>query len=610
MKDTWEFEYTPLSVYQSTVVPSSTDFVVATTALVAPSSLALALEFLTGAVVASTILSVHPLYWSFLRSSNELRTSDVEAALRKHGISVRYVADARTGSQRLGPAADYSTASAPAAHAWKVRDRRPCHDIDSPGRWFLRDCGVNVDRRVCGTGARSRLAVLDNECAGIEHIELDSEVSIGVETIPRSSLHAALMIGWAVGAIPGRFAGVAPDATVRLYCIPKPGDEVYRLPEAIVRAVNDGADVVLCSTYVDGQTSPMLDDALDFARRMGRAGKGAAIVMPSSREMSSPPGSSHASLSLGMGEPASDPRVFCIGPSSRAEGWFLWRDKRGKLHPFANRGPSLRWLAPGDDMAFPLSPTERLAHAESSGAAAVAAGVLLLLVSVSPELTSDDLDALLTLTAAPVAGASRDELRDLADPRDLLPLGIDADGHNAKHGYGRVNAALACAAACDPMAASFIAIGEPDVGLAMASAVAEQRESAVLGPAAARWLSRQVLGNTSLRHSLTSIARAARLWVARPASFAQQPTGSLLRQALLAIRSAVRDRASPDPVVTDDLARFERFLVTALNDPQAAAKLEHEAMAWLGWLVSESPGAATRAIGSQSVPEASPARRN
>ena len=44
-----------------------------------------------------------------------------------------------------------------------------------------------------------------------------------------------------------------------------------------------------------------------------------------------------------------------------------------------------------------------------------------------------------------------------------MPVGADADGHNAKHGYGRLNATLACATARDPIAATLIAMGEADM---------------------------------------------------------------------------------------------------------------------------------------------------
>ncbi len=91
--------------------------------------------------------------------------------------------------------------------------------------------------------------------------------------------------------------------------------------------------------------------------------------------------------------------MFCVGPSSREGGWFLWRDRRGRLHPFANRGPALRWLAPGDDLPDPFADADRLTHAESSGAAAVAAGVLLLVLGQNPDLTIDELDAVVSNTA-------------------------------------------------------------------------------------------------------------------------------------------------------------------------------------------------------------------
>src|SRR5580704_13462935 len=192
------------------------------------------------------------------------------------------------------------------------------------------------------------------------------------------------MVGWAVGAVPrdaARFAGAAPDASVRLYCVPKPWIDVVSLPLAIARAVLDGADVVVCATYVEGTSSPLLDDALDVATRLGRGGRGAVVVLPTGRETSSGAKSVHASLSLGLGDPASDPRVHCIAPGGKHGGWFLWRTPKGKLRPFSNRGPAVRWLAPGDDVAYPLSSRDHLFHAESSGASAIAAGVVLLVLA-------------------------------------------------------------------------------------------------------------------------------------------------------------------------------------------------------------------------------------
>ena len=205
----------------------------------------------------------------------------------------------------------------------------------------------------------------------------------------------------------------------------------------------------------------MLDDALELARRAGRRERGTVVVLPTGRETSSPGSSLHASLSVSLADPASDPRVHCVSPSGRDGGWFLWRDARGRWRPFANRGPCVRWMAPGDDLAYPLEAGPRLIHAESSGASAVAAGAVALVLAANPELESSEVHALLSRTAAPPVDPSFDGTS-LADPADLLPSGRDRDGHDAKCGYGRLDATAGTRAASDPFALALIVIGERD----------------------------------------------------------------------------------------------------------------------------------------------------
>jgi hypothetical protein len=296
--------------------------------------------------------------------------------------------------------------------------------------------------------------------------------------------------------------------------------------------------------------------------------------------MSSAGSSIHASLSLGPAEPASDPRVFCIGPSSRDGGWFLWRDRRGKLHPFANRGPSVRWLAPGDDMPYPFSDVERPTHAESSGAAAVAAGVLLLVFGQNPDLTIDELAELVTNTTTPIEPASNVLCSDLADRRDLMPVGADADRHNAKHGYGRLNATLACATARDPLAATLIAMGEADAAVAW--------ETSGLHPYTAafgRWGARIVLRDAAVKHAFAAVARALRLWALRPERISSRAPGALTRQTILAFRLLVCSGRidSPSPEEGEALLRawtaadaetFEQRLL------EAAGRLTSRQGAW------------------------------
>ncbi len=562
MRRDWEFDFAPLDCYREGD-RVETDFVVATEADVDPAVLVAALGGLSERIEVTPLLSAHPLYWSRVELGTGATSATVAELVTIAGVGLRYVTSSVAGSQRLVPAADFSRARPRRGRGWPVRAPREVQPSQTPGGWFLGPLGANVDRDVCGTGAGTRLAVIDNDAREIDSLDLESQVLIGVHRVPRASSHGALAVGWAVGTAPRqsgkRFFGVAPDASARLYCVPKPGSRLFDVPIAIVRAVDDGADVVLCATYLDGETSPLWEDALEFARRLGRYGRGSAVVIPSSRELSSPGTSLHASLSLGPAEPASDPRVFCVGPSSCDGGWFLWRDRKGKLHPFANRGPALRWLAPGDDMPYPFSDVERPIHAESSGAAAVAAGVLLLVLAQNPELTVDELEDVVTRTVTPLDPAHGAASRDLADARDLLPTGIDADGHNVKHGYGRMDAALAVAAARDPVAATLAFMGERRAAL-LWSQCAQRFYGAAFGRAAARLL----LRDPSARHALAACARALRVWSLTKES-PPTPSGALMRQILVALRLFQSSRwglvGQPGVAFQEELAKLTRALL-------------------------------------------------
>ena len=385
-------------------------------------------------------------------------------------MRVRYLTSAQHECQRLPPALDFADSAPMVARDWHARCPQERDERATPGRWFMGVSGIDVNRPMCGTGAGTRLAVIDNDAGEVTTLDLDNQIPVGVDHVPRGSSHGALLVAWAVrtakqGALPV-LSGWRPMH--RRGSIPSPSraGDVLSLPLAIVRAVADGADVVLCATHVDGQWSPMFDDALELATRLGRNGLGTAVVLPCSRETSSPEGSVHQSLSLGAGEPAADPRVFCVAPSGRDGGWFLWRDRSGQLHPFANRGPAVRWLAPGDDVALPFSKEEILSHAESSGAAAMAAGVLLLVLGRNPELDLPELDHVLSFTATEVAPEpSRDRVA-LANRHDLLPVGCDRDGHNAKHGYGLLCATRACLLALDPISSALVTLGEDEAAAA------------------------------------------------------------------------------------------------------------------------------------------------
>ena len=72
-------------------------------------------------------------------------------------------------------------------------------------------------------------------------MELERRVCVGATQDPKTAGHAALMVAWAASARRpdgARFVGIAPDASVRVYAIPRPDVDVVSLPLAIARAAS------------------------------------------------------------------------------------------------------------------------------------------------------------------------------------------------------------------------------------------------------------------------------------------------------------------------------------------------------------------------------------
>jgi hypothetical protein len=594
----WDFDYAPITRPGDDGTRPEADLLVATTEDLDAVVVTEALAGLCSDVAVTSLFASHPIFWTRIESSTPLDRAEVARRIGS-GI-VRYVASARRGSQLVPPPLCVKPARPRQARDWRARQETSASEPDTPWRWFLRAEGVDVSRAVCGTGAGTRIAIVDNDGRDLDRIALDAEVPIGVDLVPRSQSHAAMMLGWTVGARApdgSEFRGVAPDASPRLYCIPKPGQDVWSLPLAIAFAVEDGADVIVCPTYVEGQTSPMLDDALEFATKLGRQGRGTAVVMPTGREMSSPSDAVYSSLSLALSDPASDPRVYCIGPSSRSGGWFLWRDKRGKFRPFANRGPAVRWLAPGDDLAYPFSVNERAWHAESSGAAGVACGVMLLLLGKSPSLTLPEVDRVLTESSVPVdPGGQLDELA-LGERRDLLPYGRDRDRHNAKHGYGRLNATAACASVSDPVALTLARMGELEAATHYLRARSRGKLGLRYSDSLARSAATHALSDRRTLHAFAVVLRALRLWSSRPERLEEQPAGQLMRQIALALR-LVRDGVGKESEL-NELSALEAQL-NEIQRAGSALEVERRILDVVGQVTGWNDGTAAGPTAKQS----------
>lgn len=538
----WDFDYRPVGTPRGAEQRDDLDVVVATRVLVDPVQIAAALAARVGDVEVSPLLVSDPLFWTRVRSRASVSHTELSRALERAGIGVRYVASARAGSDAPAPPVDWSSATPRRPSAWRVRAAGRAR----AGQWFLGEAGIAVDRAVCGTGAGTRLAVIDNDAGSADRLELDACELVGVQVVPRGSRHGANLSAWAVGTRDGAFSGVAPDASLRHFYIPKPGADVLSLPLALARAVDDGADVVLCATHLEGTWSPLLDDALELAVRVGRRGLGTAVVVPTGRECSSAAGAVHATLTLGFGDPASDPRLICVGPSSEDGGWFLYQDRRGRLRPFANRGPAVRWLAPGADLADPFRPGE-LAHAESSGASAVAAGALLLVLCQNPDLSLSELEEIVTRTATRLDGACSAQA---AIRPEVEPAGVDRDGHNAKHGYGRVHATRACLSARDPVAAALVSVGEEAAARAWLEIVEDE---AWYSADFARWAARRCLEQSQLMQALSSLVRHVRLLAPDAARGQAHAAGAVVRQTALLLRSLLALRGSAGAAVDAEL---------------------------------------------------------
>lgn len=570
MRPAWDFDYAPARTPSAAEVTADRLVIVATAGPIAPERVAKALAGLTpDALSVDTLIDRCPIHWTRICAARPVPLHEIGVRLTAAGAEVRYVASATQPSQQLPPALPHD---APVAEpsSWSLRHEPIGRDPVGEGAWYLSEQGLNVDRALCGYGIGTRVAIIDNDAGKTDGLGLDALVAVGREPPdPRRFIHhGASCVGWAVGVAEVGFAGVAPGASARLYCIPKAGEELYAFPAAIVRAVADGADVIGCATYVDETTSPMLDDALTFARRYGRRGFGTPVILAASREMSSPEGRVRASLSLDLGDPVSDPRVMCAAASGDAGSWFLWRDRAGELQPFSNRGPAVRFMAPGADVSNPLAP-ERVAHAESSGATALSVGVAALVLAHNPTLSACELAEIMqrsSRAADPTIDRGVAAERSAGDS-ELRPFATDPDGHNAKHGYGRLDATVACITARDPVALGLLRIGEREAVVRWAM---RARSAGRVSRDTCLALCRLLLRDADASHQLAVLLRHLRLVAGSDERAKAHASGALTRLAAVMLRTMTARLTEH----AHDLGEIAVDVIERTQSPAASAAFE------------------------------------
>jgi subtilisin family serine protease len=183
---------------------------------------------------------------------------------------------------------------------------------------------------------------------------------------------------------------------------------VSYVSEAVLDAAARGADVINLSLSLTGP-SETLHQAIRYARS-----KGATVVAAAGNQ------------SGAVTYPAAYPEVIAVAATTHFEDWA----------GYSSYGPEVDIAAPGGTAADPILSTSLGSGYAwlygTSMATAHVAGLLALLLAVSPDLSSDELAETLANTADKVA---------------TFPY---VNGRNAYLGYGRVNAARALRQALAP----------------------------------------------------------------------------------------------------------------------------------------------------------------
>jgi subtilisin family serine protease len=176
--------------------------------------------------------------------------------------------------------------------------------------------------------------------------------------------------------------------------------------EVVGADVAAGADVIVSSlgpsSAANWALTTVLANAILFATRQGRRGRGAPIFWASS----------NGNVDIGLDQVVSHPNVIAVG-----------RSRRNDREDNSARGAQLAFLAPGVDVVSTTSGGGTRASTGTSFAAPLAAGVGALILGVNPDLTAGEVRRILCETCDKVGGAT-----------------YNAVGRNDDYGFGRVSA--------------------------------------------------------------------------------------------------------------------------------------------------------------------------
>jgi subtilisin family serine protease len=176
--------------------------------------------------------------------------------------------------------------------------------------------------------------------------------------------------------------------------------------EVATSSVAAGADVIVSSLGPNGANwalTTVLDNAINFAARQGRRGRGTPIFWASSNGNN---------VDIAQDQVVSHPQVIAVG-----------RSRRNDVEDNSARGAQLDFLAPGVSVVSTGSGGGTRTDTGTSFAAPLSAGVGALALAVNPDLSGDDVCRVMRASCDKVGGVA-----------------YGAQGHNVDYGYGRVNA--------------------------------------------------------------------------------------------------------------------------------------------------------------------------
>ena len=176
--------------------------------------------------------------------------------------------------------------------------------------------------------------------------------------------------------------------------------------EVATSSVAAGADVIVSSLGPNGANwalTTVLDNAINFAARRGRRGRGTPIFWASSNGNN---------VDIALDQVVSHPQVIAVG-----------RSRRNDVEDNSARGAQLDFLAPGVSVVSTGSGGGTRTDTGTSFAAPLAAGVGALALAVNPDLSADEICRVMRDSCDKIGGAA-----------------YDAQGHHVDYGHGRVNA--------------------------------------------------------------------------------------------------------------------------------------------------------------------------